>query len=59
MDGVGKGITQTKPSDISNLFEKSKETQADRVGLIYMYLAGYDVRESAKFWANHVHSNRR
>mgnify|MGYP000574958192 CR=1 FL=1 len=50
LDGVGVGIAQTKPSDISNLFEKSKETQADRVGLMYMYLAGYDVREAANFW---------
>lgn len=50
LDGVGKGIAQTKPSDIFNLFEKSKETQADRVGLLYAYLAGYDVREAAKFW---------
>jgi len=50
LDGVGIGISQTKPSDISNLFEKSKETQADRVGLMYAYLAGYDIREAAKFW---------
>lgn len=50
LGGVGMGIAQTKPSDISNLFEKSKETQADRVGLLYMYLAGYDVREAANFW---------
>ena len=50
LDGVGMGVAQTKPSDISNLFEKSKETQADRVGLMYMYLAGYDVREATSFW---------
>lgn len=50
LDGVGKGIASTKPSDVSNLFEKSKETQADRVGLLYAYLAGYDIREAAKFW---------
>ncbi len=50
LDGTAMGIAQTKPSDISNLFEKSKETQADRVGLMYMYLAGYDVRQSAEFW---------
>lgn len=50
LDGVGKGIAQTKPSDVSNLFEKSKETQADRVGLLYAYLAGYDIREAASFW---------
>lgn len=50
LNSVEKGIEKTKPADISNLFEKSKETQADRVGLMYMYLAGYDVRESAKFW---------
>jgi Zn-dependent protease with chaperone function len=50
IDGLGRGIAQTKPSDISNLFEKSKETQADRVGLLYAYLAGYDIREATKFW---------
>lgn len=50
LDGVGMGIAQTKPSDISNLFEKSKETQADRVGLLYAFLSGYDIREAVKFW---------
>ncbi len=50
LDGVAKGISLSRPNDISNLFEKSKETQADRVGLFYAYLAGYDIREAANFW---------
>lgn len=50
LDGVSNALSQTRPTDIVNLFEKSKETQADRAGLLYMYLAGYDVREAAKFW---------
>lgn len=40
----------TTPKNIMNIFQKSKETQADRVGLLYMYNAGYDVREAARFW---------
>ena len=40
----------TKPSDISNLFHKDNETQADRVGMLYMFNAGYDIREAANFW---------
>ena len=50
LEGAGNALAQTRPSDLSNLFEKSKETQADRAGLLYMYLAGYDVREAATFW---------
>lgn len=50
LSAVGNSLSKIKPSDISNLFEKSKETQADRVGLFYMYLAGYDPREAISFW---------
>lgn len=38
------------PENLSGLFEKSKETQADRIGLLYMYMAGYDLREAPRFW---------
>ncbi|WP_298139673.1 M48 family metallopeptidase [Flavobacterium sp.] len=38
------------PENLSGLFEKTKETQADRIGLLYMYMAGYDLREAPKFW---------
>jgi len=38
------------PQNLSGLFEKTKETQADRIGLMYMYQLGYDLREAPKFW---------
>jgi len=38
------------PQNLSGLFSKSKETQADRVGLMYIHLAGYDTREARRFW---------
>ncbi len=41
---------QFTPGNLSNLFSKDKESQADRVGLFYMRQAGYDVREAAQFW---------
>ena len=31
-------------------YSRAHEDEADRVGLRYMYLAGYDVREAAKVW---------
>jgi hypothetical protein len=33
-----------------NHFDREMENQADRVGLLYMYEAGYDPRESPKVW---------
>jgi predicted Zn-dependent protease len=31
-------------------FSRSHETEADRMGLIFMAMAGYDPREAPKFW---------
>lgn len=50
LEGVGDAIMATKPSDISNLFNQSSESQADRVGLYYAFSSGYDVREALNFW---------
>ena len=47
-----KALELTTPRNISNLFNKKRETQSDRVGLFYMYSNGYDVREAARFWQN-------
>jgi Zn-dependent protease with chaperone function len=52
VDGMAQGLNEINPASLSNLFSKSNETQSDRVGLFYMYLAGYDVREAAAFWQN-------
>ena len=52
VDGMAQGLNEINPASLSNLFSKSNETQSDRVGLLYMYLAGYDVREAAAFWKN-------
>jgi Zn-dependent protease with chaperone function len=52
VDGMAQGLNEVNPSSLSNLFSKSNETQSDRVGLLYMYLAGYDVREAGNFWKN-------
>ena len=43
-------VDKLAPENLSGLFEKTKETQADRVGLSYMYQLGYDLREAPKFW---------
>ena len=50
IESLGDAIMATKPSDISNLFHKDNETQADRVGMLYMFNAGYDIREAPNFW---------
>ncbi|HET9228843.1 MAG TPA: M48 family metalloprotease [Thermoanaerobaculia bacterium] len=34
----------------SNVYSRDMENQADRVGLFYMYEAGYDPREAPKVW---------
>ena len=33
-----------------NPFGRKQETEADYLGLIFSSLAGYDIRESVKFW---------
>ena len=43
-------VDKLAPQNLSGLFEKTKETQADRIGLMYMYMLGYDLREAPKFW---------
>lgn len=49
---IRKTYTALRPDGIANIFnpQPARESQADRVGLQYAYLAGYDVRESVNFW---------
>jgi Putative Zn-dependent protease, contains TPR repeats len=47
---VVNNLQKVRPSVLSNLYQKDKENQADRVGLLYIYQAGYDLREAPKFW---------
>jgi Zn-dependent protease with chaperone function len=42
--------TQLVDSAIKNGYSRSLENQADRLGLQYMYEAGYDVREAPRVW---------
>lgn len=41
--------------DVSSVFHKHDENQADRVGLYYIQMAGYDPREGANVWKNLMH----
>ncbi len=41
--GVGTGVG-------SLAFSRSHETEADKLGLVFMAMAGYDPREAPKFW---------
>jgi beta-barrel assembly-enhancing protease len=53
-DGINSSLNsfvdRLAPQNLSGLFEKTKETQADRIGLMYMYMLGYDLREAPRFW---------
>ena len=42
--GIGTALAGTLP------FNRKQETEADRIGLIYMAKAGYDPREAVPFW---------
>ena len=46
MDGLGLGILVGKVTP----YNQVQESEADEVGLRYMYKAGFDVDEAAKFW---------
>jgi hypothetical protein len=56
--GVGNAVGVFKGDDLitfglgvfSNKFDRDLENQADRVGLMYIYDAGYDPREAPKVW---------
>lgn len=48
---VSNNLQKMRPSVLSSLYQKDKENQADRVGLLYAYQAGYDLREAPKFWS--------
>lgn len=43
-------LEKLTPQNLSNLFAKPQETQADRASLMYMYMSGYDPREAANLW---------
>ncbi len=54
--GIASSVTQVysaiRPEGLANVInpQPARESQADRVGLQYAYLAGYDIRESVNFW---------
>jgi predicted Zn-dependent protease len=43
--GVASGLGMLK-------YSRKHETEADKMGLIFMAMAGYDPKESVKFWGN-------
>ena len=46
----GGMVADLLASGIKNQYSRSLENQADRVGLEWMYAAGYDVREAPQTW---------
>ncbi len=46
MDGFGLGILVGKVTP----YNQDQESEADMIGLRYMFKAGFDVDEAAKFW---------
>lgn len=49
-DSAIAAATQMIDTSIKNGYSRSLENQADRLGLAYMYEAGYDIREAPKVW---------
>lgn len=47
---VGAAAGQLFAQGLYNSFSRTDENQADRIGLLYMYQAGYDPREAANVW---------
>ena len=43
--GVASGLGMLK-------YSRKHETEADKMGLIFMAMAGYDPKESVEFWQN-------
>ncbi len=54
---LNKAAEKITPDALSGLFGKDQENQADRVGLYYTQLAGYDIREVPKFWIRMIEKN--
>ncbi|HRF38468.1 MAG TPA: M48 family metallopeptidase [Saprospiraceae bacterium] len=51
-NAVKQTYAALRPEALANIFgaQPAKESQADRVGLQYALLAGYDIREAVGFW---------
>lgn len=49
--GVGSGLTMLK-------FSRTHEQEADRLGLVFMIMAGYDGAEAAKVWVRMSNLNK-
>jgi len=51
-DMIKKTFSALRPEGLANVFgaQPARESQADRVGLQYALLAGYDIREATNFW---------